>query len=149
MNKPEGKELNQEVDVTKFINIDDKEFVIRINGKIVKTLQAGEEATFPVFVAKTASKHLVDRILQEKGVADSNRPSPERDAIFAKIIPDVAEEVIEKPLSEEEFREKINKRIEDQEKLTSELGGKASEKDTKIDRLEKEIAKLKQVKITK
>ena len=136
------KELNPETDVTRFINIDDKEFVVRINGKVVKTLQASEEAVFPVFVAKVASKHLVDRVLQEQGVFDSNRPSPERDALFSKIIPDVAEEVVEKPLTEEQFREAINKRLEEQEKLTKSLGGDVSSKDSEIEKLKEKVAKL-------
>ena len=71
------------------------------------------------------------------------RPSPERDTLLASIIPDIAEEVKIKPLSEEEFRKKIEERLEKQQEDIKALGGKA---DTdKVNKLEKEIEKLKKL----
>ena len=139
------KQLNPTVDTTKFVNIDKNPFDIYIDGKKIRTLEAGEEQILPVFVAKAGAKHLIDRILQEKGIKDSLRPTPERDTIMAKIIPDVAEEIQVKPLSEEEFRKKIEERVAKQDEDIKALGGRI---DTdKVKNLEKKVKNLeKQLK---
>jgi len=139
----EEKKLNPTTDITKFINKDNEPFDIYIAGKLVRHLEAGEEQVVPVFVAKVGAKHLVDRILQKKGVKDSIRPSPERDTLLASIIPDVAEEVKPKILSEEEFRKKIEERLEKQDDDIKALGGKA-DKD-KVKDLEKQLKKLQKL----
>ena len=133
------RELNPTVDTTKFINIDKNSFDIYIDGKLARHLEAGEEQVLPVFVAKAGAKHLIDRILQEKGIKDSLRPTPERDTIMARIIPDVAEEIQVKPLSEEEFRKKIEERLEKQGEDIKALGGKETES---IKNLQKQVKKL-------
>ena len=137
----EEKKINPLTDVTKFINKDNEPFDIYIDGKLARHLEAGEEQVLPVFVAKVGAKHLVDRILQKKGVKDSMRPSPERDTLLATIIPDIAEEVKIKPLSEEDFRKKIDERLEKQEEDIKVLGGKIDTDKVKL--LEKEVKKLK------
>ena len=134
----EEKKLNPITDTTKFVNIDKNPFDIYIDGKLARHLEAGEEQILPVFVAKVGAKHLLDRILQEKGIKDSIRPTPERDTLLAKIIPDVAEEIKIKPLSEEEFRKKIEERLEKQGDDIKELGGK----DESIKDLQKQVKKL-------
>jgi len=133
------KELNPNTDVTRFINKDNEPFDIYIHGKVARHLEAGEEQVVPVFVAKVGAKHLVDRILQKKGIKDSIRPSPERDSLLATIMPDVAEEIEVKPLSEEEFRKKIEERIEKQEEDIKSLGGKSTDE---IKDLKKQIKEL-------
>jgi len=138
------KELNPTTDITRFVNKDNEPFDIYIAGKLVRHLEAGEEQVLPVFVAKVGAKHLVDRILQKKGIADSMRPSPERDTLLATIIPDVAEEVKPKILSEEEFRKKIEERVEKQEEDIKSLGGISKDE---IKDLKKQIKELqKQLK---
>ncbi|MFH1328139.1 MAG: hypothetical protein ABIH76_04765 [Candidatus Bathyarchaeota archaeon] len=137
----EEKKINPLTDVTKFINKDNEPFDIYIDGKLARHLEAGEEQVLPVFVAKVGAKHLVDRILQKKGIKDSIRPTPERNSLLATIIPDIAEEVKVKPLTEEEFRKKIEERLGKQEEDIKALGGKV---DTdKVKKLEKEVKKLK------
>jgi len=138
----EEKKVNPLTDVTKFINQDDEPFDIYIDGKLARHLEAGEEQVLPVFVARVGAKHLVDRILQKKGVKDSMRPSPERDTLLASIIPDIAEEVKVKPLSEEEFRKKIDERLEQQKEEIEALRG-AKVDTEKVKELEKEIKELK------
>src|SRR3990167_9556523 len=108
------KELNPEIDTTKFVNIDDKKFVFHIN-KQPREIEAGEEKIMPVYVAQLGAKHLTDKILQEKGIPDSNRDTPIRRSILAQILPDVADEVKLKPLSEEEFKAELKKEWERQE----------------------------------
>jgi len=138
----EEKKVNPLTDVTKFINQDDEPFDIYIDGKLARHLEAGEEQVLPVFVARVGAKHLVDRILQKKGVKDSMRPSPERDTLLASIIPDIVEEVKVKPLSEEEFRKKIDERLEQQKEEIEALRG-AKVDTEKVKELEKEIKELK------
>jgi len=137
----EEKKLNPLTDVTKFINKDNEPFDIYIAGKLVRHLEAGEEQVVPVFVAKVGAKHLVDRILQKQGVADSMRPSPERDSLLATIIPDVAEDIKVKPLSEEDFRKKIDERLEQQNKDIEALRGVKAGVD-EIKELKKQIKEL-------
>ena len=140
----EEKKINPLTDVTKFINKDNEPFDIYIDGKLARHLEAGEEQVLPVFVAKVGAKHLVDRILQKKGVKDSIRPTPERNSLLATIIPDIAEEVKVKPLTEEEFRKKIEERVEKQEEDIKSLGGISKDE---IKDLKKQIKELqKQLK---
>lgn len=135
------KKLNPTTDVTKFINKDDEPFDIYIGGKLVRHLEAGEEQVLPVFVAKVGAKHLVDRILQKKGVADSLRPTPMRNTLLASIIPDVAEEIKPKLLTEEEFRKKIDERLEKQKEEIAALKGAKVDTD-EIKDLKKQIKEL-------
>lgn len=134
----EEKKLNPITDTTKFVNIDKKPFDIYIDGKLARHLEASEEQVLPVFVAKVGAKHLIDRILQEDGVKDSMRLTPERDTLLAKIIPDVAEEIKVKPLSDEDFRKQIEKRVEKQDEDIKALGGKTED----IKDLQKQLKKL-------
>jgi len=136
----EEKKLNPTTDVTKFINVDNEPFDIYIDGKLVRHLEAGEEQVIPVFVAKVGAKHLVDRILQKQGVKDSMRPTPERDTLLASIIPNVAEEVKPKLLTEEEYRKAIDERLAKQEEDIKSLGGKIETEEIK--ELKKQVAKL-------
>lgn len=137
----EEKKLNPTTDVTKFINKDNEPFDIYIGGKLVRHLEAGEEQVVPVFVAKVGAKHLVDRILQKQGVADSMRPTPMRSTLLASIIPDIAEEIKPKLLTEEEYRKKIEERIEQQNKDIEALRG-AKVETSEIKELKKQIKEL-------
>lgn len=136
----EENKLNPTTDVTKFINKDNEPFDIYIDGKLVRHLEAGEEQVLPVFVAKVGAKHLVDRILQKKGVKDSMRPTPMRSTLLASIIPDVAEKIKPKLLTEEEYRKAIDDRLAKQAEDIKSLGGKI-ETET-IKELKKQVAKL-------
>jgi len=137
----EEKKLNPTTDVTKFINKDNEPFDIYIGGKLVRHLKAGEEQVLPVFVAKVGAKHLVDRILQKKGIADSMRPTPMRSTLLASIIPDVAEEIKPKILSEEEYRKAVDERLEKQKEDIEKLRGAKIDTD-EIKELKKQIKEL-------
>lgn len=142
----EKKESNPETDTTKFINIDEKSYSIYINGKLARHIEAGEETILPLYVAQVGAKHLVDRILQvDYKIVDTNRDTDLRKSIFAKILPEMAEERDIKPLSEEESRQKVNEQLEEQAKQIKDLQGKterAQEKD-EIKELKKEVQMLK------
>ena len=97
----------------------------------------------PVYVAQLGAKHLTDRLLQEKGIADSNRDTQLRRSILAQILPDVAEDVKVKPLNDEEFKAELKKEQEKQSALIGSLSGKFAEKDKEIEELKKEIEALK------
>jgi len=135
------KKLNPTTDVTKFINKDNEPFDIYINGKLARHLEAGEEQVVPVFVAKLGAKHLVDRILQKKGIADSMRPTPMRSTLLASIIPDVAEEIKPKLLTEEEYRKAIDERLEKQKEDIEKLRGAKVDTD-EIKKLKEQVEKL-------
>ena len=135
------KKLNPTTDVTKFINKDNEPFDIYINGKLAIHLEAGEEQVVPVFVAKLGAKHLVDRILQKKGIADSMRPTPMRSTLLASIIPDVAEEIKPKLLTEEEYRKAIDERLEKQKEDIEKLRGAKVDTD-EIKKLKEQVEKL-------
>lgn len=137
----EEKKLNPLTDVTRFINKDNEPFDIYIAGKLARHLEAGEEQVVPVFVAKVGAKHLVDRILQKKGIADSMRPTPMRDTLLASIIPDVAEEIKIKPLSDEEFRKEVKEILEKQKADIDALRGAKIDTD-EIKELKKQIKEL-------
>jgi len=143
------KEVNTLTDVTKFVNISNEPFDIYINKELARHLEAGEEQILPVFVAQVGSKHLADIMLFKKGIRDVNKPSPIKNEILARIMPEMAEKAEVKPLSEEEFRAKVDKDLEEQTKLISNLKGesevKDKKKDTEIDKLKKEIEALKKV----
>lgn len=137
------KELNPEIDTTKFVNIDDKKFVFHIN-KQPRELEAKEEKIMPVYVAQIGAKHLVDRILQEKhNVKDTLRDSDLRRSLFAKILPEMAEERDIKPLNEDDFKKKVQEELNRQSKLIEGLSGVSSQKDATIEKLEAEIEFLK------
>lgn len=134
------EKVNNLTDTTKFVNISDKPFDIYVNGKIARHLEAGEEQIVPVFVAQVGSKHLADIILFKQGIRDVNKPSPIKDEILSRIMPEMAEKIEIKPLTEEEFRTKIDEAIKKQEDEISSLKGEVATKDNKKD---KEIEKLK------
>lgn len=144
------KEVNPTVDTTKFVNTSDKPYDIYINGKLARHFEAGEDQILPVFVAQVGSKHLADRILFKQGIRDVNRPSPVRDDILAKILPDLQEEVKVKPLTPEEFQEKVNEELKKQgtqiEDLKSAGVKESKSKDKEIEKLKKELKSLKVAK---
>lgn len=143
-----GKQINREIDVTKFVNIDDKDFVFHINGS-PREVKAGESKEMPIYVAEIGAKHLADRILQEKhGLKDSLKDTPLRRSIFAKIIPElqVLDEKV-KALSLEEELKLVKEQLSSQAKLIegfSEVKKSEEAKDKKLADLEAEIEKLKQ-----
>ena len=137
---PGKKEINPTVDTTRFVNIDEDAFDIYINGELARHIESSEEDVMPVFVAQVGAKHLVDRILQKQGVADSNRPGPERDSLLARIIPDIADKIDIQPMSDEDYRASIDKKLKDQAETIFALGGK---KDDKVSKLEQEVRMLK------
>lgn len=145
-------DLNPEIDTTKFVNIDDKKFVFYIN-KQPREVESGEEKFWPVFVCQIGAKHLVDRILQEKhGIKDTNKDSELRKSIFAKILPDMAQDKKIVPLTPEEEKEAVQKELKRQGDIISSLTEKAKDdedKDKEMDSLRKEIEELKQLVLKK
>lgn len=144
------QEKNIEIDVTRFVNIDSKPYDIYIGGKVVRHLEAGEDQIVPIYVGQVGAKHLVDRVLQEQhGIKDTNADTPLRKSLFAKILPDLAQELAITPLSEAEERKEIKKQIkaqEDELKAMKEERAKSekeeAEKDKRIKELEKAVEKL-------
>src|SRR3990167_5445966 len=92
--EPVKTEGNPEIDTTRFVNIDSSAYEIYIGGKLAKRLEPEQEQIVPVYVAQVGAKHLVDRILQNApyNVKDTNVDTPLRRSLFAKILPDMAEE---------------------------------------------------------
>lgn len=136
------KELNPETDTTKFVNIDKESYDIYIDGKLARHIEADEEQIMPLYVAQVGAKHLVDRILQLRhDIKDTNRDTDLRKSLFSKILPDMAEEREIKPLTEEEFRTKVNTQLEEQGKLIEGLQGEKNKSEEKKD---KEIETLKE-----
>lgn len=139
------KQINPEIETTLFRNIDSEPFDIYINGKLARHLEAGEEQTLVFYVAQVGAKHLVDRILQKQGVKDSLRDTPERQSLFAKILPNVAEDRGIKPQTEEDFRKGIQDQLKQQaELIASFINQKKAddEKDKKIADLETKLAQV-------
>lgn len=140
------KKINPEIDTTKFVNIDDKKFVFYIN-KQPREVEAGETKIMPVYVAQIGAKHLVDRILQEKyNIKDTLRDTELRRSLFAKILPEMAEERGIEPLKEEDFRRIVQEELQKQKKLIKDLSGEIAknvQEAEKIEKLEAEIKKLK------
>jgi len=145
-NEEKKQDADPETSTTKFVNIDDKEYDIYINGKLTRHLNAKEEAIVPLFVAQVGAKHLVDRILQERHeIHDTNRDSELRTGLFAQILPEMAEERKIVPLTEEEYRAKVDEQLESQAKTIGDLQGKVEETTDadRISKLEKELQGLK------
>lgn len=150
------KKINPEIDTTKFVNIDDKKFVFYINNQ-PREVEAGEEKIWPVYVCQHGAKHLVDRILQEKhNIKDTLRDSELRRSLFAQILPQMAEQREIKPLSEEDFRKKVEEELKRQQavidsfgKVQKETEEKVDEKDAKIKELEEKVNLLLKKKVAK
>ena len=137
------------MDTTTFKNIDNEPYDIIINNEVARHFEAGEEQIVPVFVAKVGAKHLVDKLLFKKKKKEGkrlmvNQPSPLRNELTAQIVPEIATEIEYKPLTEEEYREEMNKRMSATEDLIKGLGGKIEEKDKKLEKQSEEIKKLKE-----
>ncbi len=143
------EKVNNLTDTTKFVNISDKPFDIYIDGKLARHLEAGEEQIVPVFVAQIGSKHLADRVLFGRGIRDVNKPSPIKDEILSRIMPEMAEKAEIKPLSEEEFRKQVDETLKKQEeeiaKLRGESATKDKDKEKEIEKLKEELKALKKV----
>ena len=85
------------------------------------------------------------KILQEKGVKDTKRDTPERQSLFARILPEWAEKIDVKPLSPEEEQKRINERVARQEEELAALKQEmkvSSEKDKEVEDLKEQVAKL-------
>ena len=132
--------LNAELDVTRFVNIDNEPFDIYINKNLARHLEAGEENTIVLYVAQVGAKHLVDRVLQKQGIKDTLRDTPLRKDLFARILPDLATKLEIKPLTEEERKEQISKQIKEQDSRFSE---ELKKRDEDIEALRKELEALK------
>lgn len=139
----EQRELNPEIDTTRFVNIDNKPFDIYINGKVARHLEAGEEQVVPVWVAQTGAKHLSDRIQQvTHGIKDTFKDTKLRQSLFARILPDMAQERKIEPLKEEEFQKVVQEQLKEQSKVIASLQGKTQTKDEEIDKLKTRLAEL-------
>ena len=147
------KEVNVELDVTRFVNIDDKPFDIYIGGKLARHFEANEEQDgVVVYVAQVGAKHLVDRVLQEKHqVKDTNSDTPLRRSLFARILPELSVKLEIPPLTPEAEKEELKKILDKQQEQINKLSGKAEEvaktQEEKIAELEKEIELLKAKKL--
>src|SRR3990167_831224 len=142
MEKEPIREVNPEIDTTRFVNVDVKSFDIYIGGKIARHLEAGEEDIMPVWVAQVGSKHLVDRVLQEKGIKDTNTPSPARDALLAQILPDIASQENIIPPTEEDFKNIVEERLAKQDELIEGMGGTIKSKSGEIQGLKMQLGRL-------
>lgn len=98
------REYNPE-DTVSFTNITDREFVVKFDGKTYR-IGGNETLPFRLPVAQHFAKHLADAILQEKydveskALKDPTRKNrarlwmdPERPKLYAKMIPELAEEL--------------------------------------------------------
>lgn len=136
------RELKATTDVTRFVNIDDEPYDLRINGQIVRNILGGKEHVLPLFVATVGAKHLVDRILKKKNKnMDTNKDSPLRRSTFAQILPDLARERKIKPLTSEEEIAELKIENQKSRELIESFGKVAPE----VAEMQKEIAKLKKV----
>ena len=137
---------NAEIDTTVFVNIDDKKFTFFIN-KQPREVEVGEQKTWPIFVCQIGAKHLVDKILQEKhDIRDTMRDTELRRSLFAKILPEMAEERGIKPLSADDEKAAVQKELTRQNELlasfTAEVAKKEESKDKQIADLEEKVNKL-------
>lgn len=145
MNKlPEKKIPNVLTDTTRFVNTHEKKYVIYIDGKPVRTIEAGDEQIMPLFVAQVGAEHLAKKIMQEEGIKAVTVPSPARDKILSKILPDVTEEEKIKVLTDEQYRAKVDEMLVKQEEDIKALGGKSLDDEGRIQKLERELEKLKE-----
>jgi len=143
--------MNPEIDVTKFVNIDDKPFDVYIGGKLARHFEPGEIQTTVVYVAQVGAKHLVDRILQVKhGIRDTLKDTPLRQSLFAQILPELAIERNIKPLTPDQEKAQVKEMLAKQVELEKQLKQKDDERENKdkqrdavIEALQKEIAELK------
>lgn len=132
---------NQEVDVTKFVNIDNEPFDIYINGNLARHLEAGEEQTLVIWVAQVGAKHLVDKILQKQNIKDTNSDSPIRRSTFAKILPDMAVEREIQPLTPDAEKAALKEQLDKQQKVIDKMSGKDEARDAEFAELKKTVAK--------
>ena len=139
------KTIDASVETTKFVNIYEKPHDIYTNGQLVFHLEPGEEKTMVMYIAQVGAKTLVDKILQEKHkVHNTLTDTPLRKSLFAKILPEMAEEREIKPLSPEEEKLEIKKMIEKQNELLASFDkSKDNERDKEIAELKKQVAQLK------
>lgn len=135
-----------EFDTTKFVNIDDEDFTGYFNASKEPngwTVKAGEERTLIVSMAEVFSKHLVDKILQKRGIKDSMRDTDLRRSLFSQILPELQTTYTEaKPLSKDEEIAALKKELERQARASNETMEKKADKDD-IEALKKEIEALK------
>ncbi len=145
----ELKKRDPEIATTTFVNVDDEPYDIYIKGTVVRHFEAGEQDKIVFYIAQVGAKHLVDKILQKKGVPDSNRDTPERQDLFSRILPEVTEELGIKPMTDEEWRASVDKRLAaDKNERETEYEKRGIEKadDRKeIEDLKKQLAELKKV----
>ena len=140
---------NPLTDTTRFVNIFNEKHDIYVNGSLARSVDPGEEQVMPLFVAELGAKHLADKVLFKKGIRAVNTPSPVRDKILSEILPDITEENKLKVLTDEEYRQRVDEMLEKQEAAITSLGGKVTDKDTRIEKLEKELKELKKKKVEK
>lgn len=133
-----------------FKNIDNEDFTFYFNKTKEPngfTVKAGEERQLVSFIAETGAKHLVDIVLQKKGVKDTNRDTELRRSLFAEILPDIQKVRPEiKKLSPEEELKAVKEELERQSKLINSFAEQKKEsdnKDSKIEELTKQVEELK------
>jgi AAA+ ATPase superfamily predicted ATPase len=134
------------LETTRFVNIDDKDFIGYLDNQPIE-FKAGEEKVKPIYVAKHCAKHLIDRILQEKhNIHNTLQDTPLRKSLMAKILPDLAEEAGVKPLSKEEEDNYLKKELEKQGKLIEALTGKVEKKSDTEELLRKALEEIEELK---
>ncbi len=143
--KTAKREVEATTKTTRFKNIDDEDYPLRINGQIVRTIKPEEEVVLPLFVATVGSKHLVDRILKKMDKAvDTNRDTPIRRSIFAKILPDLASERKIQPLTPEEEMKSLREEVKrNQQFMDTEFAKRDNTKE--VDDLKKQVSELKKL----
>lgn len=139
--EPIKQEGNPEIDTTRFVNIDVVPYDIYIGGKLARRFEPAQEQVVPVYVAQVGAKHLVDRILQNDPykVKDTNVDTPLRRSLFAKILPDMAEERQIVPLTPEQERTQLKELIERQETLIRSFTKQQEDKEKMREELKAEL----------
>lgn len=136
-------------DTTKIINISKEDFTYPFDNEAY-TIKAGETRELPKFIAEHLAIHLIDKILQEKpyNIKDTRRDTPIRRDLFAKIIPEITQEIPSvKILSDEERQKAWQEELKRQDEIVAsfkkETEEKEVEKDKKIEELKKQIEEIK------
>lgn len=136
----EIKTKNEELEITTIVNIDSEDFIFHLGGEPIE-LKAGESKEKPIYVAKLGAKHLIDRLLQKKGIHDTLRDTPLRRDLMSQILPKLAEEAHVAPLSPEERQKALEDEVSRQNKVINDIVQSRKEDVESRDKLKEEIRK--------
>ena len=138
------KNTNDALSITRFVNISEEEETFYYDNQPWK-FEPLEQKQLTVHLAKHFMKHLIDKLLQKKGIHNTLAETPLRISLKAQILPELAEEAKVKPLSNEEFLKELQKQQAQQKSQIEELSGKAKEneeRDKELQTLKEQVALL-------